>query len=48
MAQVIKRVLTVVEIYSAMGIRKKTRRQFCFYFWRHKGQIERHYNGKSF
>ena len=32
----------------AMGIRKKIRRQFYFYFCRRKGQIRRHYNGKNF
>ena len=32
----------------AMGIRKKIRRQFYFYFCRRKGQIRRHYNGKKF
>ena len=31
----------------AMGIRKKIRRQFYFYFCRRKGQIRRHYNGKN-
>ena len=31
----------------AMGIRKKIRRQFYFYFCRPKGQIRRHYNGKN-
>ena len=30
-----------------MGIRKKIRRQFYFYFCRRKGQIRRHYNGKK-
>ena len=32
---------------QAMGIRKKIRRQFYFYFCRRKGQIRRHYNGKN-
>ena len=31
----------------AMGIRKKIRRQFYFYFCRPKGQIRQHYNGKN-
>ena len=33
---------------AAMGIRKKMRRQFYFYFRRRKGQIRRHYNAKNF
>ena len=33
---------------AAKGIRKKIRRQFYFYFDRHKGQIQQHYNGKNF
>ena len=33
---------------AAMGIRKKIRRLFYFYFCRRKGQIRRHYNGKNF
>ena len=31
-----------------MGIRKKMRRQFYFDFYRHKGQIQWHYDGKNF
>ena len=31
-----------------MGIRKKMRRQFYFDICRRKGQIRRHYDGKSF
>ena len=38
--------LTVLS--AAMGIRKKIRRQFCFYFCHRKGQIRQHYNGKKF
>ena len=37
----------VIKIW-AMGIKKKIRRQFYFYFCRRKGQIRRHYNGKNF
>ena len=35
-------------VIAAMGIRKKIRQQFYFYFCRRKGQIRRHYNGKNF
>ena len=31
-----------------MGIRRKLRRQFYFYFGRREGQIWWHYNGKNF
>ena len=34
--------------FPAMGIRKKIRRQFYFYFCRRKGQIRRHYKAKIF
>ena len=33
---------------TAMGIRKKIRQQFYFYFRCRKGQIQQHYNGKTF